>query len=192
MELFDYADVVSDVDHPATEPEATLNEPFTENLESHHAAVFRFVYRMIGDWEEAQDVTQEAFTRWTAHDRPLNGPNANRRWLFVVARNLAISVLRNRARHQHPAAHDVDQRPDQSSSPREHESANETERIVARAIAELPPDMREVVVLREYESMTYDEIAHITGATLGTVKSRLARSRTLLRKKLSVLLEIEQ
>lgn len=169
-----------------------MNEAFTENLESHHAAIFRYVYRMLGDWEEAQDVTQEAFTRWAAHDRPLNGPSANRRWLFVVARNLAFSVLRKRARNPHLPVSDMTQRPDQSPSPLESESANETAQIVARAIAELPPEMREVVVLREYESMTYDEIAHITGATLGTVKSRLARARSVLRKKLSIRLEIEQ
>ena len=167
-----------------------MNESFTPHLESDHAAIFRYLYRMTANWEEAQDLTQEAFTRWTALDRPLNGPDANRRWLFVVARNLALSHLRKR-RHNQNHVSEVVQPSRKPASPRELESTNETAQLVAQAIGALPPDMREIVVLREYESMSYNEIAHITGTALGTVKSRLARARSLLRKNLSVVLEIE-
>jgi RNA polymerase sigma-70 factor (ECF subfamily) len=180
------------VGSPGPEPEDTLNETFNHNLESHHATVFRYIYRMIGDWEEAQDLTQEAFTRWAAHDRPLTGPDANRRWLFVVARNLAFSHLRARSRDRRDMTSDPAKATMHVPSPRELESLSETACIVADAIRELPPDMREMVVLREYESMTYDEIAHITGTALGTVKSRLARARAVLRKKLAVTLEVER
>lgn len=169
-----------------------MNEAFSHNLESHHAEIFRYIYRMTGNWEEAQDLTQEAFTRWAANDRPLNGQDANRRWLFVVARNLAFSHLRNQTRDRRHASLSQAGIPPPVASPRELESTDETARLVARAVKALPPDLREVVVLREYESMTYDEIAHITGAALGTVKSRLARARALLRKKLSAILEVEQ
>jgi len=181
-----------DIDPAGSEPEDTLIEPFSDNLESHHAAVFRYLYRMTGNWEEAQDLTQEAFTRWASHQSPMEGRDADRRWLFVVARNLALSQLRRQARTREHAANYRATGILHDPSPMDLESANETAEIVARAISELPLDMREIVILREYESMTYDEIANIVGTAIGTVKSRLARARAILRKKLSVILEAEK
>jgi len=163
-----------------------LNETNSQELETLHAAVFRYAYRMLGGWEEAQDVTQEAFTRWAERRTRLVGADAHRRWLFVVARNLAYSQLRNRTRENNAVAN-----PAQTESVLERHAQAETAEIVARAVQALPAELREVVVLREYESMTYDEIARITETALGTVKSRLARARVLLRQKLEVLLEVK-
>ena len=73
--------------------------------------------------------------------------------------------------------------------PRETALAEERARLVREAVGQLPPPLREVIVLREYEEMPYDEIAEVTGCSVGTVRSRLFRARESLRKKLESLLE---
>ena len=141
---------------------------------------------MTGHWETAQDVAQEAFARLAAQEAPLRGPDAERRWLFVVARNLAFTHLRSRKRDTAAANSSG-----AVATPEQIESGSETAALIAKAIHALPDDFREVVVLREYESMSYAEIADIIGAAVGTVKSRLARARSILREQLAKLLEIE-
>jgi RNA polymerase sigma-70 factor, ECF subfamily len=147
---------------------------------------------MLGNREAAEDAAQEAFLRLAQHDNPSLDTEAARRWLFVVARNLCINQLRRATRHgEEPLDWHADM-PDTGANPAELGAKQDRGERVREAVAALPPAMREIVVLREYESMAYAEIAAVLGCGEGTVKSRLARARDLLRVRLKPFVEAER
>ena len=119
------------------------------------------------------------------------GEEAVRRWLFVVVRNLCVSRLRREAARRAVPLDDRREREIGSRNPDPAQAAvaGERGRWVAEAVASLSPEMREAVILREYEGMSYVEIADIAGCSVGTVRSRLARARDKLRELLRPLLE---
>lgn len=154
---------------------------------AHYSDLYRFAWRMLGGAEEARDVVQEACLRLVREARTRLEDNQARRWLFVVVRNLCISRLRER-----PRTLALDDYPEPASprpGPAEAMLAAERSRLVRRAVAALPPHLREVVILREYEDLDYARIAEITGTAPGTIKSRLARAREQLRRELAPLLK---
>lgn len=160
---------------------------FQRCFSQHYSGLFRFAFRMLGSRESAEDVAQEAFLRLARGGEPhLEGEGA-RRWLFVVARNLCLSRLRRRGREV-----SLEVFPEQASSrpgPADAALAEERRGLVREAVARLAPPLREILVLREYEEMSYAEIADVTGCSLGTVRSRLSRARRKLRESLEPLLE---
>jgi RNA polymerase sigma-70 factor (ECF subfamily) len=141
-------------------------------VEEHYDSVYRFARRLLGNPEEARDVTQEAFLRLAGERRPLPG-EAVKRWLFTVVRNLCIDLLRKQSRHRAASIESAEN----DLSPSRGEAID----AVRDAVARLDVDHREVLILREFEGMTYAEIAAVLGCPEGTVKSRIARARTLLR-----------
>ena len=154
-----------------------------------YSDLYRFAYRLLGRSAAAEDVVQETFLRAARnHAKQLEGEPA-RRWLFVVARNLCVSHLRRAARHPEVPLDAGPETRSQRPNPAEAVDASERAGLVENAVAQWPPAMREVVVLREYEGMDYAQIADIVGCSLGTVKSRLARARGQLRVRLAPLLE---
>ena len=162
---------------------------FWEQFNRHYADLYRFARRMLGNCEGAEDVAQEAMLRF-ARDKAgkLYGESA-RKWLFVVARNLCISQLRRRSSHSTVSLDECVETCSLTPNPSDAAVSNERGRQIERAIAKLPADMREVIVLREYEAMNYEEISGIVDCPIGTVRSRLARARAELRKHLMPLLE---
>jgi len=135
---------------------------------------------------DAEDVVQEAFMRaFRAFDK-LRGPDA-RAWLLAIVRNCHLSALAERRRRAYeplteehetqPAAATGPAAPDPESASIEHDER----RTLARLIAALPEDQREVLLLREMEDMSYREIATVVQAPIGTVMSRLARARAALK-----------
>lgn len=158
-------------------------------FERHYPDVYRFACRMLGNCDAAEDVAQEAMLRMARNcSKRLEGESA-RRWIFVVARNLCVSRLRRAARHPEVPLEACPEARSKGPNPAESAAASERSRLIRDAIAQLPVAMREVVVLREYEDMDYAQIAEIIGCSLGTVKSRLARAREKLRRRLQPLLE---
>ena len=160
-----------------------------EHIKRHYESLYRFAYRMLGNSEMAEDVAQEALLRMV-HHRPqgLEGESV-RRWLFVVARNLCMSHLRRRAARREEPLDDAPEVPSPGLNPAEIAQMAERSKWIRDTVAQLPPAMREVVILREYEGMNYAQIAEIANCSLGTVRSRLARAREELRKRLQPLLE---
>jgi RNA polymerase sigma-70 factor (ECF subfamily) len=164
-------------------------EPWPEYRQD-YAALHRYAWRLLGgDAERAADVVQEACLRLVRGARPLQGPGARRRWLFVVVRNLCLSQLRHGARWRMQSIEDVAEPHAQGPDPARACAAGERSRQVAEAVARLPLELREVLILREYEEMNYEAIAEIVGIPLGTVRSRLARAREALRRSLRPLWE---
>ncbi len=130
----------------------------------------------VGNAADARDLAQETFAKALAHfeaDRPAN-PQA---WIMRIARNTCLDQARRKKSRgpQHPISewHAVDGRTPESEAGREEEIA-----IVRRAIAGLPGRLREVLVMREYGELSYQEIALALGIGTGTVMSRLNRARS--------------
>ncbi len=143
---------------------------------------------LTGNDHDAQDVVQEAALRALRHLSTFRNENA-RAWVLTIVRNCAHSWRRK---------HRVDSRMVEYDD-RDHglaenrfeatDRATETDSeavALRRAIAELPPEFREVIVLREIEELSYKEIAVITGVPIGTVMSRLARGRARLQRALGI------
>jgi len=156
---------------------------FTTLVRRYQERVFRFVLRLCGTRDEALDLTQETFMK--AHQAlPGWRPEAQfRTWLFSIAHNATLDVLRRRQRVIFvPLAADspddaVAQRPDPGARPDERCADRQRIALLDRALRELPAEQREILWLRELEDMSYGEIAAALGIAEGTVKSRLARAR---------------
>jgi RNA polymerase sigma factor (sigma-70 family) len=131
---------------------------------------------------EAEDVAQEAMLRAFRAFDGFRGGDA-KAWLLTIVRNCHYTAAVRRRRTA-PMPEDAEQRI-ASDAPDPEASAIDTDRArkLNRAIAALPEEFRETLVLREMEDMSYREIAEITAAPIGTVMSRLARARALLRER---------
>lgn len=138
-----------------------------ELVARYHSAIYGYLYRYTGDPALADDLAQETFIRLvTQRTAP---PTHFRAWLYTVATNLARDHFRSAA-YRREQALELDDRARQSAEPPALENADVN---VAAALLKLSPPQREVIVLRFYHDLKLDEIAQITDAPLGTVKSRL-------------------
>ena len=146
-----------------------------------------FVNRIIGDRDRAEDLVQEAFFRVYRHLPRFDRSRQFSTWVYTIASNLAKNELRNRRRspllltRMEEAGGDENRAPlqfeDFSSRPDEMYRQRYLADAVDRSVATLSDRHREVFVMRELEGRSYEEIAQLTGANLGTVKSRLNRAR---------------
>jgi RNA polymerase sigma-70 factor (ECF subfamily) len=152
----------------------------------HHDAAHRLARWLCRSPSEADDIVQEAFMRAYRAFETLRSPDA-RPWLLAIVRNCHLSALTERRRRaceplteEHeaqPAAVAAAPLPDPESASIERDER----RTLARLIAALPEEQREVLLLRELEDMSYREIAAVTAVPIGTVMSRLARARAALK-----------
>lgn len=156
--------------------------------------ITNYLYRFLNDYEEAVDLAQETFVRvYFAIDR-YHTDYAFSTYIYRIATNLAISELRKRKRRtilsltglfQTDADDATEFQPtDEKALPDESFLDDEQGRVIAKAIATLPPKYRVPVVLRDIEGRSYEEIANILQLGLGTTKSRISRARALLKGKL--------
>jgi RNA polymerase sigma-70 factor, ECF subfamily len=155
---------------------------FQAAFEQHKDAVYRFAWRMSGSTAAAEDITQDVFVallRQSNRFDPARG--MLRAFLLGIARNLALKRWRTDHRFEPLEDDDV-----ASVEPLDLERADVGE-IVGRAVRDLRPLQREVLILAEYEGLTLAEIARAVGADVGTVKSRLHRARENLRRMLAPL-----
>ncbi len=157
---------------------------FAELVRQHQDRVFRFILRLVGTREDAMDLTQETFMR--AHQAlPGWRPQAQfRTWLFSIAHNATLDVLRRRGRIEFvsfvdlPAGEEDHALPDPARHPDERLAIRQSIELLERTLRALPFEQREILLLREVEDMSYIEIATALGIAEGTVKSRLARARS--------------
>jgi RNA polymerase sigma-70 factor (ECF subfamily) len=147
-------------------------------FDQYHQAVFGFAYRMTGRADLAEDVTQECFLAFVRAPRKFDSARGTvRTFLFAIARNLALKQYRDH-RAEEPLAEDL------AGATDVHDGLD-VAAAVAAAVAGLPVLQREALVLFQYEGATLEEIAQISGADVGTVKSRLHRARERLRRELA-------
>jgi len=147
----------------------------------HLDAAFNYARWLTSNDSEAEDVVQDAYLRAFRFFSTLRGRDA-RPWLLAIVRNAWYGRAASR---RHFADRDdlesiQDVQPDVAVDPEQLLMRREAVDDVRRAISALPPDFREVIVLREIEGMAYREIADVIAAPIGTVMSRLARARARL------------
>jgi RNA polymerase sigma-70 factor (ECF subfamily) len=161
-------------------------QSFGDLVRLHRAGVVNVVFRMCGDEALAEDAAQEAFIRaWTK--LPDYQPRAPfRSWLYRIATNAARDMLRR----QRPTV-DVNDLPLASpgSGPEAEVSTSERAQQVQDAVLALPDASRTVLILREYEGLSYREISDVLEIPMGTVMSRLNYARSALRDRLANVLE---
>lgn len=161
-------------------------EAFGSLITAYHAGVVNVVFRMCGDESRAEDAAQVAFLNAWQKLPAFRIGTSFRNWLYRIAVNAAVDSLR---REKPSLAYDDLPLTDGKQSP--ESSVEEQERIlrVQDAIRSLPEAARAVLVLREYEGLSYAEIAETLKIPLGTVMSRLNYARTTLAKQLQGLVE---
>ena len=151
---------------------------FVTLYERHKGAVFGYCRKMLLDPDAAADVFQETFARAYEHRARLLNSTSFKAWLFTIARNQCLNALRKRGRTQ-PLPDAEPPAPD-GATPLSRLLRSEQTAVVTKTLAELPPAYREVLVLREYQNLSYDEISAVTQSTLSAVKSRLFKARRAL------------
>ncbi|MDJ0531089.1 MAG: sigma-70 family RNA polymerase sigma factor [Xenococcaceae cyanobacterium MO_207.B15] len=167
---------------------------FTELLRRYQSHVNRLLYHLAPDWEERADLAQEVWIRVYRNIKRLHEPAKFRGWLSRITTNLFYDELRKRKRIAEPLSLDAPRRvkdgevtwelPSELPSPTDSLSTTEFYEKLQNAIADLPEAFRITIVLREIDGLAYEEIAEITGVSLGTVKSRIARARLKLQSTL--------
>ncbi|WP_298615845.1 sigma-70 family RNA polymerase sigma factor [uncultured Thermosynechococcus sp.] len=173
---------------------------FTELLRRYQSHVERIIYHLAPDWEDRADLVQEVWIRVYRNIHKLQDASKFRGWLSRIATNLFYDELRKRKRHQPPLSLDAPLKTQEGemnwelatsdTSPDDRLRTDEFYDQLRRAIANLPEAFRTTIVLREIEGLSYEEIAQITGVSLGTVKSRIARARQRLQLELQPHLDL--
>ena len=145
---------------------------------------------MLGDREEAKDVTQDAFLRlWQCRGDVT--VECCRAWLLRTASRLCLDQLRRRSRRgQHELANHTVEAPDEWSSPSTSFRGAELRPALGEALGELSSNERAVIILREMEGMSYEQIATVLERSLSSVKVSLHRARRRLRKQCSAAMRV--
>jgi RNA polymerase sigma-70 factor (ECF subfamily) len=167
-------------------------ESFNALVRLYEGRIYNLAYRMLGDAESAADAAQDAFLSAYRNLRSFRG-GSFRSWMLRIATNACYDVLRARKRRPTvsldiPDGDEGDdtplQIPDQGESPDDVALRRELAAAIQQGLDHLPEDQRLTVVLSDIQGLSYEEIAQITDANLGTVKSRLSRGRARLREVL--------
>jgi RNA polymerase sigma-70 factor, ECF subfamily len=168
---------------------------FNELVRTYEGRIVRLLTRMVGNEDEARELTQDVFVQVFKAIGTFRGDAKLATWLYRIAINLCknrVKYLRVRHANEREEIDSVaesslgDARPAGGTGlgrPDEAMAGKEVERIVQVAIQELEPSFRECLVLRDVEELSYEEIEQVTGLPAGTVKSRIHRARALLREK---------
>ena len=163
-------------------------DAFNELVLSYQHQVYNLAYRIMGDPASAADATQEAFISAFENVGRFRG-GSFRSWLMRIVSNACYDELRRRKRRPTTSLHDfgeVDEEAnpaliDEHEGPNAHAERQELARVIQAGIETLPREQRVTLVLSDVQGFSYQEIAEVTGVSLGTVKSRLARARGKLR-----------
>jgi len=164
-----------------------------ELVAGHERMVFQLALHLLGDRDEALDLSQEVFFNVFRTIHRFRGQSALKTWIFRIVVNQARNRQRWwRRRHkadqvsldQHVAAHGDLRQPGEDSSPDRALARKQLAERLWSALDQLPFDQRTVIVLREVDGLSYDEIAFSLDVAVGTVKSRLTRARQTLRQQL--------
>jgi RNA polymerase sigma-70 factor, ECF subfamily len=148
-------------------------DAFEELVRRYQTSIYRVALRMLGSRADAQDAVQETFVRaWRALPR-FRHDSAISTWLYRIVTRRALDRIASRRSTGTLEEVEVEAGPDPAQAA-EHQ---ERLRAIRRAIAKLPPDQRAALVLREFEGLSYQEVAQVLGASVPAVKTRIHRAR---------------
>ena len=158
---------------------------FGELVQQYQKRVFALAVRMCPTPELAEEAAQEAFLAAWQGLPFFRGDSAFATWLYRLTSNACVDLLRKENRHQGPSLDDETvsaEVPDPTPTPEKAVEQQELRRQIEAGLQTLSPEHREVLILREIQQLSYDEIADVLSLDLGTVKSRINRGRRQLRE----------
>src|SRR5262244_580139 len=162
---------------------------FEELVRRYQRPISAYVYRMIGDYESALDLTQEIFIKVYGSLRRYRAEFKFSTWIYKIAHNSAVDHLRrNATREQSLIAGSEGETfdlPIESArlTPEQESERRERRTEIESVIRALPANYRELIILRHSQDLSYEEIVEVTGLPLGTVKNRLFRAREMMRQQ---------
>lgn len=184
---------------------ANEDAAYDELVREYHSSLYHVAQRMLNDPGEAADVTQDIFVKVFRNIGRFRGQSSLKTWLFKIAMSEILNRLRWAKRRfrqktvsldQTPVDGDVPANPVQISdgglSPEAALQKKEREEAIQAALDKLPRKYRSIIVLRDIQGFSYEEIAQIHGISIGTVKSRIARARAELKKRLVRFLSVQR
>ena len=168
---------------------------FSRFVEQHKAMVLRCTRSILLDDAEAEDAAQDAFVQIFKKIGEFRGESSLKTWVYRIARNIALNRTRSLARRNHGRHQELDgalesqqytaeMAPSLRADPVREQELRELASSLERALASLDAGWREVLVLRDVEELSYEEIADALELPVGTVKSRIFRARAALRQTL--------
>ncbi len=171
---------------------------FAELMGRHRGPIVNFLNRLIGDRDRAEDLAQEVFLRVYRHAGTYRVTARFTTWLYTIASNLGKNELRNRARRRNVSMEDAPRELAQDDyhfgtredflPPDRVTDLNDRQRKVRAAIDSLPEHFRTMLVMRDMEGFSYEEIASMLSLPLGTVKSRINRARLEFKRRVEPML----
>ena len=168
--------------------QAGTEAAFTILFDRYSERLMHYLYSFLGDPKRCEDLLQETFMRVHRNRHSYVRIAKFSTWLYTIAGNLARSEYRKRKRRRMYSIQSVNRDneeyemaiPDETFSPDKHAESTLQDKYIQDALNQISPSFREVVVLRDVQQLSYEEIATITGLPMGTVKSRINRGRTKL------------
>ena len=163
---------------------------FEKLIEDHQKKVFNIALRMIGDYDEASELAQEAFLKAYKSIKSFKGDSLFSTWIYKITTNVCLDEIRRKRKKlisldediEHDGSEFKRQIKDHSPGPESLAENNELKRMVKESINLLPEDYKIVIVLRDIQGFSYEEISRIIKCPIGTVKSRINRARRALKK----------
>lgn len=162
----------------------------------HQLYAFNVAYGLVGNSEDAADITQEAFLRVHRNMQRFRGDSTFTTWLYRVVVNLAITELRRRTRSRTLLMEDIAPaeswraEDEAADAPVMHLEIDAERESVQRVLRHLPADYRAVLVLRHFQQLAYEEICQVLGLTMSQVKTRLHRARRMFKERYQALTEV--
>lgn len=172
---------------------------FNELIKKYEKQVYNFAYRLTGNYDDANDVAQDAFLRVFNAIQSFRGDSSFSTWLFRITTNVFLDERKKRRAHPQTSLDEqldleessvVRQIEDPGPTPDLLVEGKERGQILHEAVGALPEYQRTMVVLYHSEQKSYEEIAEVMQLPIGTVKSRLNRARLALKEKLSPIQEL--
>ena len=162
-------------------------EVFEVLVRRHQKTIFNLVYRVLGDYQEAAEISQEVFLSAYRSVRQFRGDASFSTWLYRIALNHASTRRKSMANWQKQTVPIdlVDPVSNECLEPRQALEQKETQEWVQKALNSLEPHDAAIILLRDLQDVPYDEVAQILDIPLGTVKSRLHRARQALKSRLA-------
>src|SRR6185437_4332859 len=166
-----------------------LEGGFEELVRRYQRPISGYVYRMVGDYESALDLTQEIFIKIYGSLSRYRPEFKFSTWIYKIAHNAAVDHLRRNATREQSLV--MGPEGDQFDlpiecgrlSPEQESERKERRGEIESVVRALPANYRELIILRHSQDLSYEEIVEVTGLTLGTVKNRLFRAREMMRQQ---------
>ncbi len=196
------ANSVQPVDYHSLEDEVLIERfqngdirAFDEIVRRYKDPLLNFVYRFLGNRTESEDIVQETFLRVFKNKHAYRKVAKFSTWIYTIAGNLAKTELRKRKKRNLFSISDIGYEDkdyeisDESLSPEKEVNSTMYDEIIQKEIQNLSPKFREVIILRDVQELSYEEISKIIKIPIGTVKSRVNRARLRLQERLGFLMD---